>query len=479
MKLRYLLVSAFTLAVTLLVAVTLLTGRSSSTNKATGARQTKPVWLTLANPSIGADQVGDWKQAVERLSHGSLRIRLLSNYRTKQVYAERGTLADLRKGQVDVAKIPTRAWDTLGVNSFQPLQAPFLVDSLELERQVLGGPLGAEMLAGVSAAGVEPLGVLPGPLRRPLGVTRDLLGPGDYRGALVGSRPSAVATATARALGARYRDVALGASIAGLDAFDDNLDGIDSARYDRHARSVTTDVALWPRAATLVMNRHSWRQLTPAQQDVLKRAARAAVAPMMKDLRAFDRGGVQVLCEQRFPMKHAGTAGIRALRRAVAPVYRQLEADPGTRRAIERIRELKAHTPPERPATCRSTNAPTHVSSLLVGSWHAHATRALIAKAPRASDESVEGNYGDVTLVLGSDGRFEFRNSRFPGHPMGLGSWSTVRGKVLVFRAQGTVDQGAAQTWRYRWWLFHGSLALKKLSRVAPAALYVAPFRRG
>jgi hypothetical protein len=269
------------------------------------------------------------------------------------------------------------------------------------------------------------------------------------------------------------------ASIADLDASDDNLDGISGDGYDRAARSVTTDVVLWPRALTLVINRDVWRRLAPSQRNVLTRAVRAAVAPTMGDLRTYEDGGRQVLCVRGFRMVHAGTAGIRGLRRAVEPVYRQLEADSGTRRAIDRIRELKgANTPPERVADCPRAKRPlTPVAGPLVGTWHAHVTRAQMARAPRPSGELVEDNYGDVTLALGSDGRFKIRNARFPGELTGFGAWS-VRGDVLSFRPEGTAYQGAGQTWRYRWNLFRGSLVLRKLN-LAPTYLVVAPLYRG
>src|SRR5215207_8924009 len=218
--------------VVLALSGALLAGCGASTNKATGARVAKPVVLTLANPNAVDADVGEWLQAVERLSHGTVRIELRSDWRSDEVQAERGTLRDVRAGRVDLAKIPARAWDTLGVNSLRALQAPLLIDSLELEQRVLTSPLGAEMLAGVRAAGVEPVAVLPGPLRYPLGVTRDLLGATDYRGAQIGSRPSAVAAATVRALGGRYVEVAAGGSLSGLDGFDASLADVDVFGYD-------------------------------------------------------------------------------------------------------------------------------------------------------------------------------------------------------------------------------------------------------
>jgi TRAP-type C4-dicarboxylate transport system substrate-binding protein len=263
------------------VSGALLAGCGSSTDKVTGSPASKSVVLTLANPNAGDADVGAWIEAVERLSEGRMRIELRADWRSDEVQAEAGTLADLRSGKVDIAKIPARAWDKLGVTSFQALHAPLLVDSLELERRVLTGPLGAEMLDGVRAAGVEPVGVLPGPLRYPLGISRDLVSAADYRDARIGSRPSALAAETVDALGGRYVDVAAGADVSELDGFDTSLADIDGFGYDSVARSVTADVALWPRAATLVANRDAWERLAPAQREILTRAAREAVDPVM------------------------------------------------------------------------------------------------------------------------------------------------------------------------------------------------------
>jgi TRAP-type C4-dicarboxylate transport system substrate-binding protein len=455
----------------------LAAGCGSSASKATGARSGEPVALTLANPNAVDADVGAWMEAVERLSDGRVRIELRSDWRSEEAQAERGTLADVRAGKVDIAKITARAWDTLGVNSFQALHAPLLVDSLELERRVLTGPLGAEMLDGVRAAGVEPVGVLPGPLRLPLGISRDLVGAADYRDALIGSRPSAVAAATVRALGGRYVDVAAGADVAGLDGFDASLADIEGFGYDGVARSVTADVVLWPRAVTLVINRDAWKRLAPEQREILTRAAGEAVDPVMQELRRFDRAGTRVLCDRGFPLVRAGEAAIDELRRAVEPVYRRLESDSATRDALERIRELKADAPDAPVARCGSeATEPAPVTGPLVGTWHTNATRELMAAADREVGESVEDNYGDLTLKLQGDGRFEILNARFPGQ-VGFGTWST-RGDVLEMEAEGSVEQGAGDTFRYRWNLFRDSLVLRKLNE-APTALTVAPLRRG
>ncbi len=49
---------------------------------------------------------------------------------------EAGTLQDVKAGKVDMAWVGARAFDTVGVKSFQALLAPLLVDSYALEAKV-------------------------------------------------------------------------------------------------------------------------------------------------------------------------------------------------------------------------------------------------------------------------------------------------------------------------------------------------------
>ena len=457
-----------------------LAGCDSSANKATGAREVEPVVLTLANWQFNDADVGEWAQAVKRLSRGAIRIDIRGNWRHGEVETDRGTLRDVREGRVDIGHIATRAWDTLGVDSFQALEAPLLIDSLALEQRVITGELGRTMLAGVEAAGVEPLALLPGPLRLPLGVSRDLYGPSDYRGALIGLRPSAVQETTMRALGARTVGIPSVANLGGLDGIETDLATVDFDGYDQQARSLTADVVLWPRATTLVMNRDAWEALAAEQREVLEDAARVAIRAGMRRERRLERGGIQSLCDLGFPLTHAGDRELAALRRAVEPVYRQLQRNADTRAALERIRSLKADTPSDPVPGCAElpTRPVGPAGEPVVGVWQVHVTREQLASAPRVPGERVFDNWGGITLVLEANGRFEMRNDRYPGQTSGLGTW-TARGDVLTFTPGGTIGMGAGETWRYRRTLFRGSLALQRLSEEAgPTVLTVAPLHR-
>jgi TRAP-type transport system periplasmic protein len=403
------------------------------------------------------------------------------DWRTGELDADRRMLRDVRAGRVDLAHIPAYAWDTVGVRSLQALEAPLLVDSFELQERVVTGDLGATMLAGVRAAGVEPVGLLPGPLKRPVGLARELRAPEDYGGAAIGMRPSAMHEATMRALGARVVARALQSALPpGLDGSEADLSQVDAEPFRGQVRSVTADVVLWPRPTTLVMNRDAWEDLTSDQQAVLREAARAAAGPFLERERRLERGGLKVLCDGDASLVRAGASQVAALRRAVEPVHRRLERDADSRAALEEIRSLKAELPTAPAPACSSAEerAGVPADSPVVGTWQVHVSAKELAAAPLLSGEPVEAIWGTITLELDADGDFEMLNDRFPGQPQGLGTW-TARGDVLTFTPGGTVNMGAGETWRYRWTLFRGSLVLRRLSRGAgPTVLTVAPLRR-
>jgi hypothetical protein len=157
-------------------------------DRAGGERRPEAVVLTLANHEDSSLDLDEFALAVRRLSHGSLRIEFKNRWRESEVDYEPRTIGDLRAGKTDLAKVSARAFDLVGVKSLQPLVAPFAVDSYVLQRKVLLGDLSARLLSGVERLDLVGIALLPGELRRPLGVSRSLVGASDYRGATIATR---------------------------------------------------------------------------------------------------------------------------------------------------------------------------------------------------------------------------------------------------------------------------------------------------
>ena len=80
-------------------------------------------------------QITAWASEVDQLSNGTLKITFVRDDHADQPDYEAAMIADVRAGTVDMAWVGARAFDQVGLTSFQPLVAPMLIDSLELRRQ--------------------------------------------------------------------------------------------------------------------------------------------------------------------------------------------------------------------------------------------------------------------------------------------------------------------------------------------------------
>ena len=154
-------------------------GDGAGGDKAGGAGE--PVVLRMANtasnleyfPAI-TDFVGGWRSVLAATSAS----RSSTSGASFAADAEQQVVRAVATGQVDLGHAGTRIFDTMGVTSFQALQAPMLIDSYALQRAVIEGDIPGEMLQGLDRVGVAGLGVLGGGLSKPIAVKQPLLGLG-------------------------------------------------------------------------------------------------------------------------------------------------------------------------------------------------------------------------------------------------------------------------------------------------------------
>ena len=464
----------------LLAAVIVTAGCASAKVDKTGKPvRDKPVVLTLADHESSSLDVQNWIDEVQRRSGGTIRIRVENGWRGQDSDYDRATIADVRAGRVDIAKIAARSWDEVGVQTFRALVAPMLIDSYSLERRVLTSGLPTEMLKGVGEQDLSGLAVLPGLLRKPLGISRLLRNPREFAGARIGIRPGGVARQTFTALGGKAVVYAPGdpAAVTRLDGAELDTDVIDGNAYDRGSRGLTANVNLWPRAVTLVMNRRSFDGLSATQRQALTSAGPAAVAPAVRVFAGFDAQATQVLCNRGLKLVNATDSDLRALRAALRPVYAELDRDAQTRSAIAEIERLKSSLGAGGAPTvskCRaSSTAGTGRSSPIDGTFHSSVTRAELLSNPKFEPgEDNSGNYGHFTLTIGA-GRFRWSGS-LDGIPEG--GTAAVSGDRVTLRPTYPAD-ATGQQWVYRWSRYRGVLSFTKVT-LGPTFLVVHPWRQ-
>ena len=319
-------------------------------DKAGGAGE--PVVLRLANIAVDLDNtpaIQDFVSRVEERSGGYLRIQAMDRWGDFAADAEQQVVRAVAAGQVDLGWAGAGLFDTMGVTSFQALQAPMLIDSYALERAVVASDLPAQMMQGLDRVGVRGLGVLADSLRKPIAVTHPMLNPADWRGITFGTYQSQVKDQAIRALGATplvafgsARDQAL--KDGKLQGFELGLFAYHHITLESRAPYVTANVNLWPQVDVLVANPGRLGALTEQQRGWLRQAAQdtagrsAALAD--RDAQLLERA-----CQSGARGATASPADLAALRTAFAPVEANLERDPQTKAFIEQIRALKRSTP--------------------------------------------------------------------------------------------------------------------------------------
>ena len=459
-------------------AVGVLAGCDTSSDRVGGTRSADRVVLTMVNGNDASIELDPFAKAVARLSKGSLAIRFDNGWRAGTTDYERGIIRDVAGGRADLGWVGTRAFDDAGVRAFDALHAPLLVDSYDVERRVLEGPLAGQMLAALPH-GLAGIGVLPGPMRKPLGIA-PFTEPADFRGRAVAITRSAVASATLRALGARGVEIPSGGEITGLDGVESQVDAILGNGYDGDAKYLAADVNLWPRPLVLFASRRAFDRLTAEQRDVLRRAAAESIGPTLAQIEHDERDAAAILCRRGVEFVTAGASRLAALRRAVAPVYRQLERDAQTRRAIEQIRAAGSGATPSTLPRCSHVDrtAASSERTPLDGVWVLRTTADDLRRIGVPQEDINPENYGELSMSL-DRGRFVQRQS---SGDRAAGSF-TVEDHIITLTAE-TASGGHARTrpgevWSFRWSLYRDRLTLSPVrGKVSPPPMVARPWQR-
>jgi TRAP-type C4-dicarboxylate transport system substrate-binding protein len=434
------------LAVAMATAVALLPAAACDSNldKAGGRPPTEVTVLRVVNARAAAE-LAPYRQELAALSGGELRLEGGDRFQADSLVGELRAIQAVQDGAADLALVPVRAFDQLGVTSFDALLAPLQVDSPGLQQQVLGSDIATDMLAELRPLGLTGLRILPGPMRVPSGITRPLVTAEDFRGAVIGISPSTMAERSLRALGARPVGTTFeGADVSGYDGIDLQMTGVAGNQYDGTVRWMTTNVNLWPRPLVLVMSTQRFDELEPAHREWLVSAARAAIAPTA----AFqtDVTDLGPMCRRgRVQTVQATPAELEGLRRAFEPVLDSLRDDPATAGYLDRIAAMRnTHRPPEgTPFDCAADAGTTPARSATTSIDGQYVLRLSLEELAEADQldpgdvSLVEENYGEFRLVL-DRGRWAYTQRQPPACTWGYGTFSYQGHRINLL----TVDGG-------------------------------------
>ena len=297
-------------------------------------------------------------------------------------------------GAVDLALIPAREWDALGVTSMDALEAPFLIDDDALALAVASSDIADRAMAGLDALGVTGLIMWPedlrhlfafGPSGKVFRTPADIAGstilvvagkPGHDLITTLGGTIYEEEVATGELSGYRDTDASSG-TLAGMVA------GLWGAGLPITDVTVAGDVPVYAKYQTLVANSAMLERLTPDQRSLLDEiVAKTHEAALGHHFTQADLAAA--LCERGGRVIEAGPEAIAELRAAAAPLTEALASDPVTAGLMADIETLKTATDPAPGAgTCEP------------------ATEGTSATPGQMSDVADEGFMGDQPVPNG------------------------------------------------------------------------------
>jgi TRAP-type C4-dicarboxylate transport system substrate-binding protein len=456
-------------AAALVVAILLVAPGCSGGTKAGGRGATHAIVLTMASQIAGGqpNQLARFASEVARRSGGTVRIDFKADWRAGDPHQELDTIRDVKAGRVDLGWVGARAWDWVGVSNFDPLVAPLLIDSYPLERAVFARGIPQRMLQGVGRAGVVGIGVLPGPMRKLLGVRHAFRFAADFRGETIGAQ-GLVAGEMFLALGARPRQMFAQEMLGTLDAVESQMSAILGNGYDKSARYLSANLNLWPRPLVIFASRKVFGSLSAKQRDALRAGAAAAVSEALAASQKEDAGAVRALCARgMLAFVDLTSAQLGNLRRAVAPVYRRLERHAAARQAIREIEALKPAFAPVPAIHCgpASTSRAT-TATPIDGSWRMTVSVDQLRRSPvyrvygndNPTQQDFNADAGAYTFVF-HDGRLRSSIEGQVSNGRDTGTYR-IDGDRVIFHITGGHDVG--ETWVYRWSVYRDTLTFTK-----------------
>jgi hypothetical protein len=208
---------------------------------------------------------------------------------------------------------------------------------------------------------------------------------------------------------------------------------INGNGYDLLGTSLTTNVALWPRAFAVVANKDVLGRLTSKQRAILRRAGAAALRPAIARLRGEAKDDAGILCRRgRTAFVEADRAQLAALREAVRPVYARLAQNAQSQRFIRAIEVMKKGVAPEAPPRCAVASASAARGRTPIDGVYEVTTTASDLRAIGApSIDVIPENYGKWIYVF-DRGRFAITQEDAEACTWGYGKF-TVKGQQTTW----------------------------------------------
>src|SRR5688572_11239414 len=278
------------------------------------------------------------KLVAER-SKGRMGVKV---YPSGALGTEKDNIEQLRIGGLDMMRI-----NVAPLNAVMPetiaTGLPFVFRSVEHMRKVLDGPVGDEILKSMEAQGLVGLAFYDSGARSFYTVKKPIRTLADMKGLKIRVIQSDLFVAMVEALGANptpmpYGEVYTALKTGVVDAAENNWPSYESSRHFEAAKFYNlSEHSLAPEV--LVFSKKVWDALPPADQAILRQAAKDSVPYMrklwdereVKSRKTVEAAGIQVVT----------LANKKEFVDAMGPVYARFAASPRLKDLVKRIQETR------------------------------------------------------------------------------------------------------------------------------------------
>jgi len=307
--------------------------------------------------------LAEFARQVALHSDGSMAVTVVADKLgdTIPILPDPEVIAGVRRGEFEMAVVPTRAWSDEGVLSFRALQAPLLIESDEQAAAIVSDDaITAELFSGLHGFGVTGLVLYPEGLRHLFSFGAPILTPADVSGRQISTTRSGDIGAIIVALGGVPNGAVFDDAASGIA--DGTIGGIESAftlmRSERRLPIATGNVPLYAKVDSLVVNDEFWASLSDAQRTIVQDAANATRAWAIRNL-PKDADAAASYCATGGSVVLADPASIDLFRAAASHVITELTKDAPTDALMRRMRDAAKGLSAEPVEACEAPIAVT------------------------------------------------------------------------------------------------------------------------
>ncbi len=301
------------------------------------AREFRSADIHNANDYPTVLAVKAMSEELRKASNGKFSIKV---YNKGALGNEKDTIDQLKIGALDFARVNISPLNAICKKTLVPTM-PFLFRSVQHMRAVLDGPIGDEILQDCASHGFIGLAFYDSGARS-LYAKRPVRSVADVKGLKVRVQQSDLWVSLINAMGGNATPIPFGEVYTGLntgliDAAENNLPSYETSRHYEAAKFYSrTEHSMAPEV--LLMSRRIWDKLSPAEQQMVRAAARTSVVVQRQKWDAQEARSLAAVKAAGVTLVDVDKATFAA---TMGPVYDKYITTPDLRRLVQAAQALK------------------------------------------------------------------------------------------------------------------------------------------